>query len=124
MTILDAIHGVDSLKHNTYTQNDKVKWLSRVDGMVKKHILDAHNGTDMAAFTGYDEGTDLNTQLLVPAPYDELYLRWLEAQIDYANGEYGKYNNSITMFNTAFEAFAAYYIRNNMPVSHGQRFIF
>ena len=124
MKIIEAISQLDSLKQNTYSQNDKIQWLSRLDWMVKKHILDAHNGADGFTFTGYDESTDINTELLVPAPYDEVYLRWLEAQIDYANGEYGKYNNAITMFNTAFEAFAKYYTRNNMPVSHGRRFTF
>lgn len=124
MTIIEAINQLDSLKHNTYSQDDKVRWLSRVDWMVKRHIIDTHAAADNVTFTGYDEMTDINTELLIPAPYDEVYLRWLEAQIDYANGEYRKYNNAITMFNTAFEDFAKYYTRNNMPISHGQRFIF
>lgn len=124
MTIIEAINQLDSLKQNTYSQIDKIRWLSRLDAMVKKQIIDTHEGADEVSFTGYDENTDCSTELLVPAPYDEVYLRWLEAQIDYANGEYGKYNNSITMFNTAFEAFAKYYTRNNMPVSNGPRFVF
>lgn len=124
MKIIEAINQLDSLKHNTYSQDDKVRWLSRVDGMVKRHIIDTHEGADKVTFTGYDEITDINTELLIPAPYDEAYLRWLEAQIDYANGEYGKYNNSIMMFNASFEDYAKYYARNHMPVSHGRRFIF
>ena len=43
------------------------------------------------------------------------YLRWLEAQMDYANGEYDRYNNSITMFNTAYSDYERYYNRMNMP---------
>ena len=124
MTIIEAINQLDSLKHNTYSQNDKIRWLSGLDWMVKKQIIDTHAGSDQITFTGYDETSDINTELLIPAPYDEVYLRWLEAQIDYANGEYGKYNNAITMFNTAFDAFSKYYTRNNMPVSNGPRFIF
>lgn len=114
MKIIDAINRIDALKHNTYTQGDKVAWLSRVDSMVKKLILDLYEGEE-AAFTGYDDHTSVDTELLVPEPFDEMYLRWLEAQMDYNNGEYNKYNNSISMFNTAFEAYQNYYNRNHMP---------
>lgn len=115
MKIKEAINGIDSLNHNTYTQIDKVQWLSRVDWMVKKHIIDTHEGAEEVSFTGYDDMTDLNTELLVPAPHDELYLRWMEAQIHYHNGEYGKYNNAIDMFNTTYEDYKRYYNRTHMP---------
>lgn len=121
MKIIEAINAIDALKHNTYTQSDKIGWLSRMDWMVKREILDVHKVCDVF-FTGYNDDTDPETELLVPAPYDEVYLRWMEAQIDYYNGEYGKYNNSITMFNDAFAAYSNYFTRNNMP--KGQRLKF
>ena len=124
MTIIEAITRLDVLKANAYTQHEKVEWLSRLDNMVKKHIIDTHECDENVIFTGYDDTTDNSTELLVPAPFDEVYLRWMEAQIDYHNGEYSKYNNSIIMFNTAFEAYQAYYNRTNKPVSHGNRFVF
>jgi hypothetical protein len=115
MKIIEAINIVDALKRNTYSQPDKVQWLSRVDQMVKRHIIDTHEGAEAVTFTGYDDATDLNTELLVPAPYDELYLRWMEAMIDFHNGEYGKYNNAVDMFNTSYAAFQNYYNRTHMP---------
>ena len=117
MTIREAIERIDSHKHNIYTQNDKIAWLSRLDSMVKTLIIDAHEGGEDVEFTGYDDSTDLNTEMLVPAPFDEMYLRWLEAQIDYSNGEYGKYNNAITMYQTAYDAYANHYRRTHMPKS-------
>ena len=122
MTIIEAITRVDALKHNTYTQSDKVQWLSRMDWMVKKHIIDTHEGTDKVTFTGYDNNTDLQTELLVPAPYDEVYLRWMEAQIDYHNGEYGKYNNAVDMFTTSYEAYQNYYNRTHMPIGKSMKY--
>ena len=120
MTIIEAINKIDSLKHNTYNQNDKVEWLSRADWMIKRHIIDTHEGG--VEFSGYDGSTDLQKELLAPAPYDELYLRWMEAQIDYNNGEYSKYNNSIDMFNTAYEAFQNYYNRTHMPIGKSLKY--
>lgn len=116
MTIEAAITQLDSLKHNTYSSKDKVLWLSRLDAMVKKHILDTHEGV-VPAFTGYDDTTDLQTSLLVPAPFDDMYIKWLEAQIDYTNGEYDKYNQSITVFQKIYDSYANFYNRIHMPIA-------
>jgi hypothetical protein len=122
MKIIEAISKTDDLKHNTYSQSDKMGWLSRLDSMVKRLVIDTHEGGENVNFTGYDANTDLNTELLIPAPFDEAYLRWLEAQIDYANGEYRKYNNSIEMFNTSWNGFQNYYNRTHMPKGKSMKF--
>ena len=119
MKISEAISQVDALKSNTYTQSDKVEWLSRLDAMVKKLIIDTHEADEELIFDGYDDNTDLSTELLVPTPFDEVYLRWLEAQIDYHNGEYDKYNNAIAMFNTAYNGYMSHYNRTHMPKGSG-----
>ncbi len=124
MTIIEAINRIDHLKPNAYSQQDKVRWLSRLDGVVKKEIIDTHEGGEDVIFEGYNDETLLTTELLIPAPYDEVYVRYLEMQIDYANGEYNKYNNSIVEYNTAFLAFEKYYNRNHTPKSYGARFLF
>ena len=124
MKIKEAINGLDSLKFNTYSQDDKIQWLSRLDSMVKEQIIDAHEGAEAVLFNGYTADTPLDTILLVPAPYDEVYLRWMEAQIDYHNGEYDKYNNAIIMFNTAFDAYQRHYNSAHKPVQRGRRFLF
>lgn len=123
MTIMDCIYRIDELKPNSYSQSEKIKWLSTLDGLVKSEIIDTHEGEDNIAFTPYNENSDLSIVLLIPAPYDDVYLRWLEAQIDYANGEYGKYNNSLVAYNDAYSVFQKYYNRTHMPISKG-RFTF
>lgn len=124
MTILEAINRVDTTKPNSYTQTEKVDWLSTLDGIIKKELIDTYEGGEAIVFEGYTPDTSLDTVLLVPAPYDDIYIRWLESRIDYANAEYGKYNNSATAYNKAFEAYARYFIRNNMPKHTTKRFIF
>ena len=122
MTIMDALYRIDELKPNSYSQTQKIKWLSSLDGIVKSEIIDTHEGGEGIVFSGYDENADLSTELLIPAPYDDIYLRWLEAQIDYTNGEYGKYNNSIVMYNTAYSAFKNHYNRTHMPIGKKLKF--
>ena len=124
MTIIEAINRVDTMKPNNYSQQEKMYWLSVLDGSIKEEIIDTHEGGDAVSFSGYTEKTPLETVLLVPKPYDEVYIRYLEMQIDYANGEYSKYNNSMVLFNTAYSAFERFYNRDHMPVSRGKRFVF
>lgn len=124
MTINEAIERVDNLKYNTYTNADKIAWLSKLDNMLKRHIIDTHEGAENIVFDGYSEDTDPATVLIAEAPYDEMYLRWLEAQIDYTNGEYDKYNASILLFNTEYDAYNAFYTRTHMPRSVLRRFRF
>lgn len=124
MKIIDAISKINDLKHNTFSQADKVEWLSRLDSMVKKLIIDTHQGGEGVTFTGYTASTNPETEMLIPEPYDEAYLRWLEAQIDYHNDEIKKYNNSMSMFYTVWEGFKNHYKLTHMPLSRGNRFIF
>lgn len=115
MKIIEAISRIDDLKHNTYSQSDKIVWLSKLDSMAKRLVIDTHVGGEYVSFTGYNADTDLDTEMLIPEPFDDAYLRWLEAQIDYANGEYKKYNNSIDMFNTIWNGYKNWYNRTYMP---------
>lgn len=125
MKISKAMQRLDALKFNTYNEEDKIAWLSRLDGMVKQQIIDTHEDNESVPFSGYDDSTPIDTVLLVPSPYDEMYLRWMEAQIDYHNGEFDKFNNAIILFNAAFEAYHRYYNSKHKPVQHGgRRFLF
>lgn len=124
MKIIEVITHVDSVKPNNYQLAEKIRWLSEIDGLIKSEIIDTHVGGEKIHFSGYTEETDVDTELLVPAPYDEIYIRYLEMQIDYANNEYGKYNNSMMMYNTAYNAYLLYYNRNHLPKSKGRGFIF
>ena len=122
MTIIEAINRIDSLKPNSYSQEDKILWLSALDGEIKSNIIDTHEGSENVTFNGYGADMALDTVLLIPAPYDDIYIKWLEAQIDYANGETPKFNNSIVMYNTAYSAFARHYNRTHMPKGKNIKF--
>lgn len=123
MTIRQAIGQVDSHLVNTYTQKDKLGWLDQLDRRVKTLILDTHEGEEGVSFSGYDTRTEPDTQLLVKPPYDEIYLRWLEAQIHYHNGEYDKYNSAIALYNTAYDGYRNDYNRTHMPKGRKLQFV-
>jgi hypothetical protein len=51
-----------------------------------------------------------------------MYIRWLESQIDYYNGEIARYNNSMMMFQTAYDAYQRYYNRSHMPLGNSVKY--
>lgn len=122
MTLGEAISRLDELKPNGFSRGQKIFWLSALDATVKKEIIDSHEGGGDMGFAPYDEGSADETALLVPAPYDEVYLRYLEAQIDYSNGEYDRFNNSNAMYAAAYTAFSRAYNRSHMPIGGRKKY--
>lgn len=109
MTIAQALAQIDALSPNAFTAADKLRWLSEAEGLVVSEILRTHEGAHELTFTGYDETTDLQTPLLVPPPYDGLYRFYVEAQMDYVNGETARCNNARGEWNNAFAVYQAFY---------------
>ena len=123
MKIIEAINAIDTLKPNNYTQMEKIGWLSYLDGVIKTEIIDTHAGKEQYSFSGYDENTDPDTELLAAEPYGkDLYIKYLENQMDYHNGETELYQNSLLMFQDAYTAFANWYNRCHLPISRKRKF--
>jgi hypothetical protein len=116
---------VDRLKPNQYPGPLKVKWLSNLDGQIFREVVMTHEDAAIDSFEGYDHNTSVDTELLVDDPFcHDIYNYYLQAQIDKENGEILKYNQSITMYNSAFLAYQNWYNVNHMPIHAGRRFLF
>lgn len=118
MTIAQAIDRVDKLKYNAFTLREKREWLGKLEWMVKRNILDTH--APGLSFRELTESTPGDQELTLPAPFDELYVKWLEAQIDLYNGETDRFNSSIVLFNTEYGAFESWYNRTYAPLTAGE----
>lgn len=119
MTISDAITMVDALRPNQYSKGMKIRWLSRLDGMIWQEVIRTHEG-GAETFDGYSSEELESKEMLVAAPYDEdVYNNYLQAMIDRENGEAGKYSQSITLFNAAFVRWRNWYNRAHMAKDPG-----
>ena len=112
-TINEVIEKVDKIKPNVFDENQKAEWIYRLDGRISKEVLKEEPPRQ------YIYPEDADNELLVPHPYDDMYVFFLQAMIDYNNEEYGKYNNAMAMYNEAFNSYAKLYQRENMPKSSG-----
>lgn len=120
MKICEAISQINSLKPNTYSDKQKIYWLNQLESMVKRLVIDTHEGGDQIAFDGFNENTSVETQLFMPSPFDMAYIYWLEAQIHYANEDIDMYNSAILMFNATFSEYKADYKRNHATKGTGR----
>ena len=118
MTIKECIYLVDNVKPNQYSIEDKVVWLSFLDGIIINDVLKTHEGYngEYDEFDGYSPDK-LGTKLIVGFPYDNLYTAYLKMKIDEANSETARYNNSATMFNSYFGIYKKYYNKTHMPLN-------
>lgn len=107
MKIKDAIAYVDEVKPNAFSSAVKVRWLAELEGRLAADVfllapLEIAN-------LNYDPERDMDTELLVAPPHDDLYTLWLEAKIDYANGEYNKYQNTMQTYNEHYGNFLRWF---------------
>ena len=120
MKIIESINQIDNLKPNTYSAKQKIIWLSQLESMVKRLVIDTYEGGEDIPFDGFTEDTDTATVLFMPAPFDVAYVYWLEAQIHYANEDIDMYNSAIMMFNASFGEYKADYKRNHVSKGAGR----
>ena len=107
MTPNKAIEIVDKLKPNSYSEEDKLRWINELEGMIQRLVIQANNIKQCS----YPE--DMDKELLIPAPFDDCYTLFLEAKIDYYNKEIGNYNNSAMMFESQYNEYKKAYIREH-----------
>ena len=107
MKISECIQRIDDLRPNGYGDDQKTQWLSELDGKIQAVVLHLPV-EEMRAYT-FPE--DSERELLARYPHDRMYPLYLAAMIDFANGEYSKYQNSMAMFNDAYGEYAKWYLR-------------
>lgn len=100
MTIERALESTRDLTGAVVSRGTMVRWLSELDG---KLAFETFRKTEWDAYDG-----DGDTELLIPYPWDGLYVHYLEAMTYYANGEYDRYTNSMTMYDSVLEDYLAW----------------
>lgn len=108
MILQAVLDMVDKIKPgNPYDAATKIQWLNELEGDIQSRLLK----TAPQEIIQYTEA-DLGQTLLVPVPYDKVYWMWVAAMIDFANGEYQKYQNTLQMVNDAYDKYAKWFHRH------------
>ncbi|MGM9601791.1 MAG: hypothetical protein ACI3W5_09485 [Faecousia sp.] len=103
MTPAMAIAALDALTPNSYEVSQKLAWLERVEaGLAAEVFFETVNRPQM------------EEPLLAFEPYDELYIRYMQAQIFLEAGEITRYNNAMALYNNAVAALRRERIRSHV----------
>lgn len=115
MTVRELLDYVDDVKPNAFTEGQKLLWLNELEARIQRDVF--LSGECIQYRLPEDKSCE---PLLVP-PHDAVYRHWLEAMIDYANGEYSKYQNTMQMFNAQWNSFVAWFAETYRPADGYRR---
>ena len=101
--------------------------LNTIEGRIYTDILEQASDFE-GKFLPFEEGEE-ERELMVPVPFTDVYLYYLAAMIDFYNGDSGRYNDTMVLYNQAWEDYAAYYRERHKPkqtnltgmIPHGRR---
>ena len=109
ITVKAILDYVDELKLNNFSRNTKLMWLNEIEYRVQ---------TDVMLFAAESVGTvpdDDNYELLVPAPFYEIYYDYLFMKISEHVEESAGQNNRAATFDKAFTRFMRWWADTYHP---------
>lgn len=116
MKIAEVISTVDRLCTNKIDSTTKINWLRRLDRQIKEEVLDTHVKPE--GYTEPDfENYGMDTELIVPDIYGELYESYLKMKIALEHAEEELYAMEQTNYNNFYITYQAFYNRNHMPLN-------
>lgn len=105
MTVNEALAKVKDRKPNAYNDESLNDWLNECEAMVQREIM----LTVPDEIIQYEWPDDRDKELILPRPYDAMYVTYIIMMIQYVQEEYGAYNNTNLMFQTQYQAAQGYY---------------
>jgi len=123
MNIQEAIDLADQMKPNMMKRQAKLTFLTEIDRVIYRELVLKHEHTaEEETEPLYDSETDDGTELIMPSPYDMLYVYWLMSKIDLMNMEEEKYNNDRMLFENAYAQGSDWWTRERMPIQTTREF--
>lgn len=111
MKLTDAISQAVLLTGAAVDQSVMCRWLSELDGQLSLTLYK----TDSIIQYQMPGENEESPVLLVPYPWDGMYIHYLEAMCYYTTGDFGRYQNSMAMFNLGEKRFREWCIRMHYP---------
>lgn len=111
--VREVFERVDEARPNAFSETLKMMWLNSLEGRLAADVF-LMSIQDIRQLTlRYPD--DMDTELLVTPPHDDIYDLWLYAKIDFENGEYTKYQNDMMMFNEHHDNFVCWFANTYDP---------
>ena len=114
MTVRQLLEAVDTLRPNGYESRQKAAWLSELAGRIQTEVW------LRPAYETRQYAPEENAPLLpLPPAYEGLWMHWMRAQLDFADGCYAAYVESRREFNRLCGEYQRWFRAVYAPAEHG-----
>lgn len=126
-TVAEIISQYNTERPNSVEDAQKVLWLRKCERMIINEILVSHEHdleeetrvelkvvgshlvvTGAGSFEEHIDSFDMDSYLLVPEPYDDLYIHYLDQRIALNNNDKTRYNTAAAQYNNALLTYQQY----------------
>lgn len=110
MKVSEAMARADGLRLNAVPEAQKAAWVYELDGQLAEM---------MGGKPRENRWPEVDAELRMPRPHEEIYPLYLICKIDYYNQEMGLYANDMAVYNAAMAEAQAWWRRNHRPERQG-----
>lgn len=114
MTLGKLIEKIIRNRGQDFDTEDMVDWVNEIEGQAVEMVINRAEGVE-EAFVPYRYDLDAERKLQIPDRFQDVYINYLYSKIDFHHQETERYNNDVAMFESAWQEYGAWYIRNRKP---------
>lgn len=109
MLVKEAIQKVKERKPNAYNDEALLDYINEIEAMIQRELY--LETPEQIVQYEYPDG--LEEELILPTPYNMIYVTYVIMMIQYNQEEYTAYNNSNALFQTEYQEAQKYFNRQN-----------
>lgn len=110
MTVAEIIDRFNIERPNQTEDSVKVPWLKQVEWTIYNDVIKMYDDVDLEL-----EDFDMDSELIVPVPFEDIYINWLDAKIGFNSGDTGRYTRAMTQYNNLLLNYQQFYNRSTTP---------
>ena len=127
MTVASIIDQYNIERPNSVEDSLKVEWLRKceanlIDSVILLRKIEEGDRTK-EEWQEYLDTYDLDTEMILKEPYDDLYLYYLDQRISLNNNDKVRYNVAARLYDNAYLSYQQKYNREHLPIQHDKKII-
>ena len=127
MTVAAMIEQFNIERPNSIEDQLKVEWLRKceaniIDSVILLRKIEEGDRTK-EEWQEYLDTYDLDTEMILSEPYDDVYLHYLDQRMALNNNDTRRYNLASGLFNNAFLSYQQKYNREHLPIQRDKKII-
>lgn len=112
MKLVELIEHITELRGQQFGTDVMTGWVNEIEAQAVDQVV-SHGVEFSGDFEPYQYEMDAEKTLLIPERFQDVYINYLLAKIDFLNQETERYNNDVAMMDAAWKEYHGWYFRNH-----------